>query len=344
MTQEQIAFGFDADLPASTAAPAQRRSPRRKLAPIQPSVAVPVPQDAEAMATLLDAHPDFRVQRRLQPCLRWPDAEPGHALCTLVLLDTETTGLEHSRDHIIEMALLRLEVDTVTGLPVGPVRVYDELEDPGVPISKEIQAITGISSAMVCGHRLNEQHIADMLQGAHLVVAHNAAFDRPFAEARIAGFDALPWACSIADIDWKAHGRSSAKLESLALDAGHFYDAHRAEMDCHALLAVLARALPGKPTTGLAQLIAQSALTSFRLQATGAPFDAKDKLKTRGYRWNNDQKVWHTRLADRTALDEELAWLKDAVYRQRAATVHVEELDALVRYSTRAGKRLVIEL
>ena len=35
-------------------------------------------------------------------------------------------------------------------------------------------------------------------------------------------------------------GQGSAKLESLALACGWFYDAHRAETDCHALLAVLA--------------------------------------------------------------------------------------------------------
>ena len=330
MTTEQLDFAFLAELPQAPAA-ARKRAGAKKAA-----AATPV--DAEALALALQKHPDYRVLRRLPQRLDWPAAAPTAALRHLVLLDTETTGLDASRDKIIELALLRVDVDAATGLPVGPVQVYDGLEDPGMPISAEIQAITGIDDAMVRGQRLDEERISALLDGADLVVAHNAGFDRPFTEARMGRFSALPWACSYADLDWKAQGRGSAKLESLALELGLFYDAHRAEMDCHALLAVLSAPLPKGGGTGLGQLLERVGQPSYRLQATAAPFEAKDKLKSRGYRWNAEQRVWQTRLDGEAALQAECVWLKAQVYGGRAAQVQLEMQDACVRYSNRGAR------
>ena len=68
-----------------------------------------------------------------------------------------------------------------------------------------------------------------------------------------------------------------------------------------------------------------------------APFEAKDKLRARGYRWNAEQRVWHTRIGDADSLQAEFDWLKDGVYGGRAARVQVEQLDALTKYSNRPG-------
>lgn len=340
MSNLQLPLGFDtAEPPAALeltakSKPKARRTPAPKTGPVL---------DAQAMAAALERHPDYRVLRRLVPVHHFDRAAQG-PLTRVLLLDTETTGLDHGRDKIIELALLRVDVDSTTGLPVGEVRVYDALEDPGLPISKEIEAITGISDAMVRGQQLDEARIAAMLDGVELVIAHNAAFDRPFCEARIAAFAQLPWGCSLADIDWKKEGHGSAKLEYLALEKGWFYEAHRAEVDCHALLAVLAHTLPSSAQSGLAKIIAASRRPSYRLQANNAPFEAKDLLKARAYRWNAEQKVWHTRLDDEASLLAELEWLKAAVYGGRAARVQVEKLEARVKYSSRAGELTLRQL
>ncbi len=306
-------------------------------APLPSHTPAAVPADLERLARRLEAHPDYRVLRRLVPRLHFEAAVPAGEVARLLILDTETTGLNHARDKIMELALLRVDVDRATGQPVGPVLVYDGLEDPGQPIPAEVQAITGIDDGMVRGQQLDTARIAELLDGVDLVVAHNAGFDRPFVEARLPAFAAKAWACSFADIDWKGEGRGSSKLESLALGLGLFYDAHRAEMDCHALLAVLQADLPVARVTGLARLLASAPTLRYRLQATGAPFEAKDALKDRGYRWDAVQKVWQTRLHDAALLEAELAWLKAEIYGQRAARVQVETLDALVRYASRAG-------
>ncbi len=291
---------------------------------------------AQSMAATLEQHPDFRVLRRLQPQLHFAGQASGPVL-SVVLLDTETTGLNAQTDKVIELALLRFDLDLATGLPVGPVQLYDCLEDPGKPLSAEVQTLTGITDEMLRGQRLDEVRLAELLNGVDLVVAHNAGFDRPFVEARWPAFADLDWACSFADIDWKQEGRGSAKLTALAMELGWFYDAHRAEMDCHALLAVLLPPLPVSGQPGLLRLAQCAKQPSFRLQATGAPFEAKDELRARGYRWDATAKVWHTRLDNEEALHAETVWLKAQVYGPRAARVQIEQLTSRQKYAARSG-------
>ncbi len=350
LNHEQLGLGLFPDLPSGpqptvTVKKRISRAPRPAAEHVAQSSALPqtsVALDPEAMALALEKHGDYRVQRRLKPRLQWPAATHDD-VTHVVVLDTETTGLDASKEVIIELALLRVDIDNHTGLPVGNVQVYDGLEDPGRPIPKEVVAITGITDADVQGQRLDTDRVLEMMQGVDVVIAHNAGFDRPFVEARLPQFSKVRWACSFADIDWKAQGRSSAKLESLAQALGLFYDAHRAEMDCHALLAVLAAALPHVvpahgAKTGLAEMLAAAKEPSYRLSATNAPFDSKDILKARGYRWNADQRVWQTRLPSTDALKTEFAWLREHAYNNRSAVIQVEKLDALTKYSQRPGE------
>jgi DNA polymerase-3 subunit epsilon len=322
---QQFSFEFDPPRPAQPAA--------------TPPTAPAAEPSLEAMAQRLEQHPDFRVLRRLVPILDFgPAASPTTARQRVLVLDTETTGLSHPTDRIIELAMLLVEVDTACGLPVGPVACFEGFEDPGMPIPPVAREVTGITDEMVKGHRLDDPQVEAMVAQADLIVAHNAGFDRPFVEARFPCFAGKAWACSFMDIDWKAAGAGSSKLSALANDQGWFYDAHRALVDCHALLHVLAKPVGKSATTGLSQLIAAASRPSFKLRATGSPFESKDKLKGRGYRWDADAKVWTCTLASQEQLDAELAWLKAEVYGRRAARLEIEVLDSLVRYSARRGE------
>lgn len=325
-------FSFEFDAPAAPApSPALPPSPPPTAAPPAPSLTL------EDMAQRLEADGNFRVLRRLVPCT---DYGPGAAQESqrVLVLDTETTGLSHQADKIIELAMLLVSVDLGTGTPFGPVALFEGFEDPGMPIPAVAKEVTGISDDMVRGHRLDDAQVQALVAQADLIVAHNAAFDRPFVEARFPCFAQKAWACSFADIDWKAVGAESAKLSALAQNHGWFYDAHRAQVDCHALLQVLARPFGPGPLTGLSHLIAVAAQPSFKLRATGAPFESKDLLKNRGYRWDGEAKVWFCTLPSQERLDAELAWLRKEVYGgRRNARVDVEALDSLARYSARAG-------
>jgi DNA polymerase-3 subunit epsilon len=293
----------------------------------------------EQMAQLLDASADFKVLRRLEPVYQFPPAPVGAELRRVAILDTETTGLSHELDRVIELAVVVVDVDIATGQPVAAVQVFDGLEDPGRPISAEITQLTGIRNEDVRGKKIDEDALAAVMSGVHWVVAHNAGFDRPFVEARLPKlFADLPWACSFADLDWKSFGQGSAKLEALAADVGLFYAAHRADIDCHALLAVLTRKCdPKTGETLLKALWHAGQATHYKLSAVGAPFETKDTLKARGYRWDSQARVWSTKLTSLDSLNQERAWLSQMVYANPKAPIRIETLRGVDRYAKREG-------
>ena len=109
-----------APIPEQAAQPAQ--------APLAAPPADPLPT-LEAMAQRLEQDPDYRVLRRLVPILDFGAGSSGTGkdgasptVKRVLVLDTETTGLSHAADRIIELAMLFVDVDTATGLPVGPSR------------------------------------------------------------------------------------------------------------------------------------------------------------------------------------------------------------------------------
>jgi len=163
-------------------------------------------------------------------------------------------------------------------------------------------------------------------------------------EARLPIFSEASWACSCTEIDWAAEDFSSAKLSSIAMSYGWFFDGHRALMDCHAVLAVIDHVLPVSPGTGLGRLLDAASERSYRVRATAAPFEVKDTLKARGYRWDSEVRVWHTMVRGEAALLTEREWLKRSVYGGKGATIAVEEFDAKVRFSGRAGRRDAVRL
>ena len=286
---------------------------------------------------LLDAHPDFRVLRRLARADDFGVRLSG-AVASAIVVDTETTGMSRDNDQMIELALVRFEYDVESGEIARVADVYAGLEDPGRPIPPESTAIHGITDAMVAGRTLDTERITAVIRDATLIVAHNAAFDRPFVEQRLPQFKLLPWACSLEQVPWAEEGFRGAKLEYLGWASGFFYDAHRSEADCRALLELLRRPLPKSGRIAFKRLLEAAAEPALRLWATGSPFDSKDLLRERGYRWDAERRCWH-RVVPKGAAKDESEWLKAAVYGGRPAQIEVEVLDAKVRFSGRPGPR-----
>ena len=295
-------------------------------------------EDYDELAARLDAHPDYRVLRRLDPVRARPTLEGGR-MRRAAIVDTETTGTDAASDRIIELAVIVFEYDAESGRTGRVVDRYDGLEDPGFPIPPESTAIHGITDAMVAGQKLDDARVEALLQQAGLVIAHNARFDRGFLESRLPVFAGMPWACSWQEVPWSEAGIESTKLEYLAYRFGFFYEGHRAEIDCLALLEVLGRPLGDTARTGLKALLESARRPSYRLWANNSPFESKDLLRQRGYRWLPDKRVWCTEIASREAVAAELAWLKDAVYGGRSVALDLDEYDARTRYSARDGKR-----
>ncbi len=290
---------------------------------------VSIPVEVEVLARVLGRHPDFRVQRRLGRFERagLPGLEVG--VVTGVALDVETTGFDPAQDRIIELAMQRFTADADGRIvETGPMLAF--LEDPGVPITGAITEVTGLRDADVKGRAIHDGEAVGTLLGADFVVSHNAAFDRPFVEARLPEAAGLAWACSLNDVDWSELGFEGRTQSQLICQIGGFYDAHRASVDVNALLHLLDHGISGGATV-LSRMLANARRASFRLEAHGAPRSASDALKARGWRWSPGRRCW-TIEVDARRRDEEVDWATIRVYGATDAPVVVE-----VDWRTRHG-------
>jgi DNA polymerase-3 subunit epsilon len=138
-------------------------------------------------------------------------------------------------------------------------------------------------------------------------------------------------------VDWKAHGFEGTKLSYLATQYGFFHDGHRGEIDCHATLEVLATPLPSG-RTALAHLLETARRASVRIWAENSPFDLKDVLKARGYRWNGDPgpspRAWYIDI-DEADRDAEVEFLRQEIYRGEFEPL-MRKITAFERFSDRA--------
>lgn len=294
--------------------------------------------------SLLDKSPDYKVINRLIPRKTFAENVSKCELKKGVVVDTETTGVNPDSDAIIELGMVLFEFDPLTGQVFNVIESFDELEYPGFPIPFSSTEIHGITDEMVNGEKIDDLKVSDLLKDVCLVIAHNSKFDRVFLEKRLPVFEKLPWGCSFAQIDWSAEGIGSAKLDYIAYQYGFFYDAHRAEMDCFALLEILQKRLPKSGSLVLQNILETLQQKTYTIFALGSPFETKDILKEKGYRWNADKKSWHTSLTGDDAIKSEVAWLKQNIYNNKPAKVEIEVHNCLTRFSNRPGNRGIREI
>ena len=83
---------------------------------------------------------------------------------------------------------------------------------------------------------------------------------------------------------------------------------------------LLAQRLPVSGGTVLAALRRSALRPTTRLWAVRAPFEAKDELRARGYRWMPEMRNG----IEPAALENELTWLRERVYRGFWACLPVE--------------------
>lgn len=288
----------------------------------------------EAMAARLEASGRYRLLRRLDGCTL-ASAPAGAVLRDGIYLDTETTGVDPVRDEIIELAMVPFKYD-LEGRICAVGEPFVALREPSVPISAEITRITGITPEMVAGKTIDPDAVSVFIDNAVVVIAHNAAFDRKFVERSCEAFKLKGWACSMSQVAWAEYGFEGTKLSYLAAQSGFFFDGHRAENDCLAGLEVLGRALP-TGRTALAHLLETARQPSWRIWAENSPFELKDMLKARGYRWNGEgaaPRAWYVDVAEADR-EAELIYLQTEIF---GGEVHLpmRKLTAFERFSDRA--------
>ncbi|MDQ6973629.1 MAG: DNA polymerase III subunit epsilon, partial [Mariprofundaceae bacterium] len=165
--------------------------------------------------------------------------------------------------------------------------------------------------------------------------------DRRMMERRFPQVKEVAWACTFADLAWQEEGIASRKLDYIAYQMNFFFDGHRAVNDAQATLHLLAQGLPKSKKYAMGELLRHARKSKVRIFALAAPFDKKDELKARGYRWladflnkNGKKGVWSL-LIEESAREAEETWLRDEIYSQKEPMFQCKILTAKDRYSLR---------
>lgn len=117
----------------------------------------------------------------------------------LVLFDTETSGLDFSKDQIIELAALRIEQTATGGLRIaGQMDQFLRLPD-GQQLPEKIIELTGITDRILEAEGVPPRKAATAFAklinvgaGPVLLVAHNAQFDLLFVRSLLKGVKLIP--------------------------------------------------------------------------------------------------------------------------------------------------------
>ncbi|WP_128934001.1 3'-5' exonuclease [Bradyrhizobium zhanjiangense] len=288
-----------------------------------------------AMAEVLARSNDYRVLRRLARRETFTPSN-GAPTRTGILIDVETTGLDHQKDEVIELGMVKFDY-LADGRIAGLRDVFSSFNEPSASIPSDVTALTGITDEMVAGHQIDGNVVSSFVEDAVIVIAHNAGFDRKFAERYWPVFQRKAWGCSATEVEWRKHGFEGSRLGYLLNGAGFFHQAHRAVDDCHALLEILAFELP-TGCSALAVLLEQARKKKMRVWAEQSPFDLKDALKRRGYRWSDGSdgrpRSWFIDV-DESQLDAEIAFLRGEIY-LRDIEPRMQVLTAFDRFSIRS--------
>ncbi len=258
----------------------------------------PEPEPVSETEPELVAAPDPRAEPDPEPDpVPEAEAQPemGSQLVPqrLLILDTETTGLDPQRDRCIELGAVLFDVPRRSVLSQVSLLLPCE-HNPA-------QAVNGIDPVLTQQPQpwpQGLQWFEALLAAADVVVAHNAAFDRQwFGIAPLPAID-RPWLCSMEDIRWPAdrHLRANPSVRDLALAYGvPVWAAHRALTDCIYLAQVFERC------SDLEQLL-QQGLEPRRLYRARLSYEERHKAREAGFRWNEPVSgAWSRRLSEREA-------------------------------------------
>ena len=210
---------------------------------------------------------------------------PEKRIRKLVILDTETTGVDNAAE-LIELAFCVCSYDVRTRTVLSIDCCFDAFSKPEKELSQEVSELTHITNDMLPNKKLVYDDFKEYLPKKCLVVAHNAGFDRRILERTYPYVLAdLHWADSMTEIDWRKKGYNGKGLEMLLTQAGYWYEAHRAINDVLALLWLIIQ------TGTLAELCNNASKVSLEVRLS-VSYAEKDQVKELGFRWHGDDKTW----------------------------------------------------
>ncbi len=225
----------------------------------------------------------------------------------VLVLDTETTGIDPSKNKTIEMAGALVDLKTKTILKSYSCLMPSE--------TNEAEKFNGITTEMLSSPAIKTVDLKpflDMAKEAGCFIAHNAQFDKSFLlrafkdhlpDALLATNEfkigQVPWFCSYQNVNYPEVFKmkiSSRKLTHIAVDIGLVpTKAHRALADVLTLVDIIL-AIPD--VNDMIEKYVASIPPTKPLYKAHFDFHDKDIPKSHGFRWEPLDKSWRKEMTD----------------------------------------------
>lgn len=215
----------------------------------------------------------------------------------IIILDTETTGTDHAKDSLLEVAIAVFDLEELALVDCVSWLMHAKTNPGAVAVNRIGQGLIDRHGALANGNYGNRRLACDMVMQAWEeyesgdvlgIVAHNAEFDRGWFAPAVQG---LPWICSRHHIDWP-RDIGTGSLEKLALAHGiGVLPGHRAIHDVLTLVRVFERVGEALGHGGLERLIKRALRPRARYQAV-VSYAARDDAKAAGFQWDGETRRW----------------------------------------------------
>lgn len=210
-------------------------------------------------------------------------------LRNVLILDTETGGLNPAVDPCIEVGCILYSVEHAT-----PITSYSTLLGAD---SNGAEAINGIPLAALRGCPVSKEaswtNVLSMASFADAIVAHRAEFDRAFVPTVLR--NSKPWICSKFDLEWPKATRIGESLVPLALAHGlGVSHAHRALTDCDLISRLFTRVAE---MGFFLEPFLERGLRPKGLFVALVSFEDKDLAKNASFQWEESTKRWMRTMA-----------------------------------------------
>ena len=195
----------------------------------------------------------------------------------ILILDTETTGLDENKDEIIEIGCILFHVSSKS--------VLSQVSFLFPVSTNEAEHVNGISAEVTNVFQPWEDGLnffLKLVDSCDLIVAHNVEFDRKwFGKGKLPKLQ-KKWICSLEDINWSFQKslKNRPSVTDLALSFSiPVWNLHRALSDCFYISEVF------KKCENLEALLYKATEPRFLYKAL-VSYEERSLAKKAGFRWN----------------------------------------------------------
>ncbi len=214
---------------------------------------------------------------------------------SVLIIDTETTGLDESNSEVIEIGCILFNVPFKSVLSqlsfLLPVKKND---------AEYINHIPAALSKIPQPWNEGMQFFLRLVDSCDFIVAHNSSFDKKwFGKGNLPILE-KKWICSLEDINWsfKKNLKSRPSVTDLALAFNiPVWNLHRALSDCYYISEVF------KKVENLENILLKATEPKYLYRAI-VSYEDRSLAKNAGFRWNSPvQGAWTRKLSETEAIE-----------------------------------------